>query len=101
MSRWVITVLLILVISPSDDHLDQLARSGNIQENAPVKASLEITVNAPPERVWALLTDVKSWPRWQRDISKSGISGPLQSGTSFSWTAGTDIRSRIALVQPL
>ncbi len=101
MYRLVIAALLILVIAPSDNHLDQLARNGSIQENAPVKASLEITVNASPERVWGLLTDVKNWPRWQRDISKAEISGPLQSGTAFSWNAGTDIRSRIALVEPL
>ncbi len=96
-----IVALLVLVMSPPDDHLDQLARSGNIDENAPVKASLEIAINASPEKVWGLLTDVKNWPGWQRDISKADISGPLQSGTTFSWTAGTNIRSRIALVQPL
>ena len=96
-----IVALLMLAISPSDDRLDQLARSGNIEENAPVKASLEIAVNASPEKVWRLLTDVKNWPRWQRDISKAGISGPLQSGTAFTWTAGVEIRSRIALVQPV
>jgi uncharacterized protein YndB with AHSA1/START domain len=93
--------LLVLVVSPSDDHLDELARSGNIQENAPVKASLEITINAPREKVWGLLTDVNGWPKWQRDITKANISGPLQSGTAFTWTAGTNIQSRIALVQPL
>ena len=101
MNRLVIAAFLMVVMSPSDDHLDQLARNGNIQESAPVKASLEITVNALPEKVWGLLTDVKNWPKWQRDISKAEILGPLQSGTAFSWTAGTNIKSRVALVQPL
>jgi hypothetical protein len=100
MRQLVIVALLILVMSV-DDHLDQLARSGNIDESAPVRVSLEITINAAPEKVWGLLTDVKSWPRWQRDISKANISGALQSGTAFSWTAGVNIQSRIALVQPL
>ncbi len=98
MSRFMVVLLLILRMKPSEDDLDQLARRGSIQENAPVKASLEITINASPEKVWGLLTDVKSWPKWQRDITKAEIFGPLQSGTNFSWTSGANIRSRIALV---
>jgi uncharacterized protein YndB with AHSA1/START domain len=97
----VVILLVILAANPSEEQADQLARSGKIQENAPVKASIEITVNASPERVWGLLTDVKNWPRWQHDITSAEISGPLESGTTFSWkTGGPAIQSRIALVQP-
>ncbi len=100
MSRLIVMLLLRFTVSPSEDQLDQLAHNGNIQQNAPVKASLEITVNASPERVWGLLTDIKSWPKWQHDITKANIFGPLQSGTEFAWSSGsTNIRSRIALVQ--
>jgi len=102
MSRLVLMFLLVFATSPSESRLDQLARSGKIQEDAPVKASVEVTINASRERVWGLLTDVKDWPQWQRDITRAEISGPLDSGTPFSWTiGGTKIRSRIALVQPL
>ena len=90
--RQLVIVALLILVTGADDHLDQLARSGNIDENAPVKVSLEITINAAPEKVWGLLSDVKNWPRWQRDISKANISGPLQSGTAFSWTAGVNIQ---------
>ena len=93
-----ILILLFLGASISDD---ELARSGKIRENAPVKASLEITIHAPVEKVWLLLTDVRSWPKWQTDISTAEMSGPLQAGTTFSWTTGgTQIKSRLALVQP-
>lgn len=95
-----LVVLLIFGANFSDQRLDQLASSGNVQEDAPVKASSEITINAPPERVWELLTNVKDWPRWQPDITKAEMSGPLQRGTDFTWKAGTQIRSRIALIQP-
>jgi uncharacterized protein YndB with AHSA1/START domain len=101
MSRIALIALLIFAMSSSDDRLNQLAASGRIQENAPVRASLEIAIDAPPERVWALLTEINNWPKWQQDITKAEISGPLQSGTGFSWTSGAHIRSRIALVQPL
>jgi len=78
-----------------------LARSGQIREDAPVKASLEITIHASIEKVWLLLTDVKGWPKWQTDISTAEMVGPLQAGTTFSWTTGgTHIKSRLALVRP-
>lgn len=96
--RGMILVLLILGAGISDE---ELARGGKIRENAPVKASLEITIHAPVEKVWRLLTDVADWPKWQGDISAAEIAGPLQDGTTFSWTVGgARIKSRIALVQP-
>jgi hypothetical protein len=92
-------MVLLVLFGVSDSQLDQLARNGNIQENAPVKASSEITINAKHDLVWALLTDVNSWPKWQKDISKAEMRGPFQPGTEFTWTSGTQIRSRLALVQ--
>ena len=91
---------LLLLFGASDSQLEQLAQNGKIQDNAPVKASSEITISAKPERVWALLSDVNSWPTWQKDITKAQMRGPLQPGTEFTWTSGTQIRSRLALVQP-
>jgi uncharacterized protein YndB with AHSA1/START domain len=90
--------LLSVGASVSDD---ELARGGEIRENAPVRASLEITIHAPVEKVWALLTDVANWPKWHPDISETKMAGPLEAGTAFSWTTGgTHIKSRIAIVQP-
>jgi uncharacterized protein YndB with AHSA1/START domain len=80
---------------------DQLARSGKIREDAPVKASVQIVIHAPVEKVWRVLTDIRGWPKWQSDISSAEITGPLQEGTTFSWTTGgSHIKSRLALVQP-
>lgn len=96
--RSMILILLFLGAGMSDE---ELARSGRVRENAPVKASLELTIHAPVERVWGLLTDVTNWPKWQADISASKIAGPLEDGTAFSWTTGgTRIESRITIVQP-
>ena len=93
----IVLVLLSLGGSVSDD---ELARSGKIRENAAVRTTLQITIHAPVEKVWTLLTDVTNWPKWQPDISETRIAGPLESGTGFSWTiGGTHIKSRIALVQ--
>jgi hypothetical protein len=93
-------ILVLLLIAPSTSD-EELARSGRIRDDAPVKASLQLTIHAPVEKVWALLTDVNHWPKWQPDISQAAMKGPLQSGTDFSWTiGGTSIHSRIAVVQP-
>ena len=95
------SIILILVFFGASVSDDELARSGQIREDAPVKASLEITIHAPIEKVWLLLTDVRGWPKWQTDISTAEMAGPLQAGTTFSWTTGgTHIKSRLALVQP-
>lgn len=94
------TLLLFLVVSVSDSRLQQLAADGQIQQDAPVKASSEIVIDAPPERVWAILTDVNDWPKWQRDISRADMRGPLQPGAEFTWTSGMQINSRIALLRP-
>jgi uncharacterized membrane protein len=97
MSRFAILLLLVFGASQSQENLEQLARSGAIQESAPVKASVEITINAPPEKVWSLLTDVQNWPKWQREITRAEISGPLASGTVFSWSiGGASVKSKIA-----
>lgn len=107
--RWLIVILLLfatvifvmIAMLPSQSHLDQLARSGAIEESAPVKAHVAITINAPAEKVWGLLADLKDWPKWQPDISDVELAGPVQSGSSFSWnTGGSEIHSKIAVVQP-
>jgi uncharacterized protein YndB with AHSA1/START domain len=87
------------IVAPGDQ-LEQLARSGNIQENAPVKASVSVEIDAPPEHVWHLLTAIDDWPEWQTDIGSAKLDGPLQSGTSFTWSAGMSTHSRLALVKP-
>ena len=101
MYRFLIVILLFAFAVPSQDHLDQLARSGSVDKTAPVKSSAEITINAPPEKVWRLLTDVRAWPQWQRNIASTEIDGPVQAGTAFTWrSGGTEIHSVIAVVRP-
>jgi uncharacterized protein YndB with AHSA1/START domain len=109
MRRWMtimmltcaIALLVMYTFHDSGDDLDSLARNGTIQADAPVKASVEIEIEAPPEKVWSVLTDVNGWPQWQPDIKDAQIAGPLESGTTFTWKAGgTRIHSRLALVEP-
>lgn len=81
--------------------LNQLAASGAIQDDAPVKTQLQIEINAPLEKVWALLVDARSWPKWQPEIESVAITGPLAPGHRFSWkTGGTKIHSQVQLYEP-
>lgn len=73
----------------------------SINTNAPATCTNSITINAPAEKVWAVLTDINNWPAWQQEISKAVISGPVAAGTTFTWkTGGAGITSTIHTVQP-
>lgn len=81
---------------------EKLASNGQIQENAPVKASSEIVIHASAETVWRLLTNIDEWPTWQSTISSAKINGPLEPGTTFVWTSGrSKIKSRVVVVHPV
>ena len=80
---------------------EDLALAGKIQRHASVKSSAEITINAPPEKVWQLLTDIPDWPKWEPSIIETSMPGKLQPGTVFTWNAGgMTVHSKLALVEP-
>lgn len=86
---------------PSNDALAVLGSRGEIQPDAPVQASSGIVINAPPARVWNILTHAAEWPRWLHGVSHVTVHAPLGDGTSFEWHAGdTAIRSRVVLFVP-
>lgn len=71
-----------------------------INNNAPVKCSKEIIINAPVEKVWNILTDIDNWPDWQTAITYSKINGELKPGTTFDWKAeGLKIHSTLHTVK--
>ncbi|WP_375446375.1 SRPBCC family protein [uncultured Fibrella sp.] len=84
-----------------------LTQTGSVPMNvstnpaAPVACSKQIIINARPDKVWAVLTNINAWADWQTDISKPVLSGPLQPGTTFDWkTGGAGIRSTLHTVAP-
>ena len=46
--------------------------------------SKTITIDAPPATVWALMSDIESWPSWTKsvDAASRGEAGPLQVGST-------------------
>jgi uncharacterized protein YndB with AHSA1/START domain len=72
-----------------------------IKDDAPATARGAVDVAAPPEVVWATLTDIDQWARWNPDVKSSSLDGPLAPGTEFRWKAGPGtISSRIQEVDP-
>ena len=102
-----VAILLTLAMSTTSiaqDAMNQaevLASNGQINNHAAVKASSEIFIVAPMDKVWRLLVGIDEWPNWQPNITTAEIAGPVKKGTEFKWTTGgTKIASRLALVKP-
>lgn len=68
---------------------------------APALASAEGVVPAPPDEVWAVLSDIEAWPSWNPDVKQASLEGPLAAGSAFVWKAGPGtIRSVLQVVEP-
>lgn len=73
----------------------------SINNNAPVKCSKTITIQAAVEKVWSIMTNINNWATWQTDISKPKLNGPLKPETTFDWkTGGANIHSTLHTVEP-
>lgn len=100
--QWVpLCVLALTACAPSDNTLFELGRNQQIQNDAPVKASSDMLIHAPVDRVWSLLANAQNWPRWQHDVTQVSIEGPLRQDVSFAWQAGdASIHSHVVLFMP-
>jgi uncharacterized protein YndB with AHSA1/START domain len=73
----------------------------SINNNAPVKCSKTILINASPDKVWSVMTNIDLWANWQTDISKPKLNGELKPSTTFDWkTGGAKIHSTLQTVEP-
>lgn len=68
---------------------------------AQVKCSKSILINSTTKKVWSVLTDINNWDKWQPEISKSHLKGPLNEQAKFVWkTGGVKIHSALHTVKP-
>ena len=53
-------------------------------------------IDAPIERVWAVLTAVEQWPSWNPNVKSASLDEPFAEGSTFRWKAGpSTITSRV------
>jgi uncharacterized protein YndB with AHSA1/START domain len=71
-----------------------------IERDAPATAEGEQRIDAPPEIVWAVMSDIDAWPTWNPDVKRATLEGPLATGSVFRWKAGTSLVSRLEVVDP-
>lgn len=72
-----------------------------IDQDAPLCARNETMIQAPPDEVWSVLTDIEHWPEWQAGVSTAALEGELAAGATFRWKAnGLGITSTIQNLEP-
>lgn len=68
---------------------------------APVQTIQSITIDARPEKIWNILTDVNRWSEWEKDNKDPLLKGSFKAGNSFTWKSkGLSIRSDIKVAAP-
>ena len=69
---------------------------------ARVRSQATITIDAPIEKVWALVVDIDRWPRWNKAVQTAHLAGPVARGAVFNWkSGGMGIRSTFQDIAPM
>ena len=72
-----------------------------IERNAPAAGEGSARIAAPPETVWAVISDIAAWPAWNPDVKSATFDGPLEAGSEFRWKSGpASLVSRLEVVDP-
>lgn len=75
--------------------------SESINKEAPVKTYQQITINAPAQEVYQLMSDIDHWNEWHTDVKDPKMNGPFKKGSSFDWkSGGLTIHSTLHTVLP-
>jgi uncharacterized protein YndB with AHSA1/START domain len=73
----------------------------SINASAPAITRASVTIDAPADVVFAILSDVADWPSWQKSVSSVEVDGTVGLGTRFRWkSGGSRIVSTIELFEP-
>lgn len=72
-----------------------------INQEAPVIQKRSIHIEASPEKVWEVLSEIENWTAWNDKIKQAKIEGTAARGKTFTWkTNGTKIKSKIHTFHP-
>ena len=72
----------------------------SINNNAPVVQSKEIEINAKPEKVWEVRSDIDKWSDWTANIKNPQTLSKPSVGSKFKWkNNGSSITSTIHTIE--
>ena len=72
-----------------------------VNQHAPLFAHKEIFIEAPPQTVWNIQTDINNWSRWQPAITASKLRSSLAVGSVFRWRSGSlNVTSTVQVFEP-
>lgn len=78
---------------------EEYAKQGRIDDQAFVMARQSARIEAPIERVWAVLSDVPAWPKTNPEIHNVQLDDGVIADGRFTWANGKSrIKSRFAVV---
>lgn len=101
MQKKINLITLIFLTITTTSFTQSNSNMNSINNNAPVKCSKSITINASSEKVWNVLTGINQWAVWQTDIGNAKLNGQLKPEITFNWkTGGAKITSTIHTVEP-
>lgn len=94
--------LACLGVSACADHDSSLSSEDRLEINPEARtvATSNLTIEASPSEVWAVLVDVDRWTEWL-PFERAHLEGPLEAGSVIRWSVtGEPIDSRLVLVEP-
>jgi uncharacterized protein YndB with AHSA1/START domain len=72
-----------------------------VNRDAPLFAQRDIFIEAPPQSVWNIQTDIDNWSRWQTAITASKLRSPLAIGSIFRCrSGGLNVTSTVQVIEP-
>lgn len=96
-----ITLIAFVLVAFASTNAQNNSGMKSINNNAPVKCSKTITINASSEKVWSVITNIDNWQNWQTDIKNERLKGELKPNSTFVWkTGGAKIHSTLHTVEP-
>ncbi len=81
---------------------EEYAKKRILDEKAQVRAVAKISIAAPVEKAWKLISEINGWPSWNAAVREVRVDGEVAVDTTFTWVSGKSrIRSTLAVVDPL
>lgn len=66
-----------------------------VDPNAPVYSEKTIDIQAAPETVWRILSNIDEWRAWQPNVSESKLQGNLTASSTINWKCDGSKRNSI------